>query len=209
MLVGILIAVIGGGFNFAQSTGIVLLTVPIWVGRLIWVIGLVFVALVSPFFAYNTVRSERDRARDLLESRPSLWLRSKGSSLLSDPGNGTKRRLAWFFGVNIANTSPTMSLGIRSIVLEIPRSRYLATLRPQMGTPKSEFSNSPPFGDIGGTIVLMASEAISGTLVFVEELDTLSVVTDDAFDGATIVIIDSQDNEYKFPTDNVYDITNR
>ena len=209
MLVGILIAVIGGGFNFAQSTGIVLLTVPIWVYRLMWIIGLVFVAVVSPFFAYNTVRSERDRARDLLESRPSLWIRNKGSSLLSDPINGMERRLAWYFGVNIANTSPTISLGIRSIVLQIPRSGYMAPLRPHLGTPTSEFSNSPPSGDIGGTFSLRASEAISGTLVFVEELNTLSVAKDDAFDGATIVIIDSQNQEHEFPTDNVLEFTNR
>lgn len=208
-MISIVVAVMGAGYAVSASTGIILVTLPIWAANTIWVASLLVTLITVPFLAFLRVRSERDSAFGLLKSRPTLWVRGKGVSLLTKPGSSQiQKDFGWHFDVNIANASPTMPLGIRSIVLEVQRRDYKATIRPYVGTASSDFQG-PPAGDVPGTLTLQPSEPISGTLLFIESVDALYEANDDAFHSATILIIDGQGNEYKFPTADVYAMTNR
>ena len=51
------------GFDFAQTTDIVVVTVPIWVARAFWVIGALFTFFVASFLVFHKARIERDEAK--------------------------------------------------------------------------------------------------------------------------------------------------
>ncbi len=60
MLIGILFALVGGGLDIAQTTGLILVNVPLNVGRILWVLALAVTSLSTPFMAFRKVKSERD-----------------------------------------------------------------------------------------------------------------------------------------------------
>ena len=205
-------AIIMLGISLADTTNIVLITLPSWTFRIFWAVGLLCAFTIAPFFAFHKVRVERDETQRLLESKPSVWIRTKGNRALSDPRKPheeyDKRLSAWYFDVNIANTSPTMTLGIRSFVLEVNRSGIAVTIRPHLGKPNSELGNAP-VGDISGTFSLGPNVSISGTVVFVESVHWDYEGGNDYFDDATLVMIDNLGGEYRFPTNDYMEFTNR
>ncbi len=188
MLIGITATIIGLGLDFGETTGIVLLQVPTWFARTLWIVGLIVALLVGPFWAFHRVRLERDKAKARLENRPTLWIRRKGVAI--DPSNPGP--VAWYYEVNIANPSPEKALGIRSALLEIKHEHSSHTLKSVVGKVFEGKIKDAPLGDIPNTFYLQPGQAISGYLVFEGGVGD--------YDSAQIILVDSQDNEHRFVT---------
>lgn len=200
LVVGVGLAIVGGGFDFAQSTGITVVVVPVWSARALWIGGLTMTAVVAPLFAFHRVRIQRDTALAKLEAEPSLWIRSTGSMRSMEWIKAQPSKVAWYYMINLTNASPVMPLGIRSIILEVQRGPTQKALRPITGFILADSTGHDLVGEIPGDLRLEPSESVSGVLAFVEEF-----WSDDGGstgnDSNQILIIDSRDKEYRFSTD--------
>ena len=199
LAVGVGLAIVGGGFDFAQSTGITVVIVPVWLARALWISGLTLTAVVSPLFAFHRVRVQRDAALAKLKSEPSLWIRSTGSMRNMEWIKAHPSKIAWYYVINLTNASPVMPLGIRSIILEVTRGSTQKALRPAEGFVLADSTGGDLVGEIPGALRLEPSESVSGVLVFVEEF--WSDEEGAGNDANRILIIDSRDKEYRFSTD--------
>lgn len=68
MLIGSVVALVGIGLDVGQTTGIILVHVPVQVSRTLWIVALIVTGLIAPFQAFQKVRRERDEARNKLAS---------------------------------------------------------------------------------------------------------------------------------------------
>lgn len=97
----ILMALIGGGLDFAVTTGTVLWSPPLLGWSLVWIIGLIVASFVAPFFAFHKVRTERENSKLIIEElrneRPVIsvelpdsheqsWLLGEYSLIVSNRG---------------------------------------------------------------------------------------------------------------------------
>lgn len=78
VLISVAAAVVGAGLDVGQTTGIILITVPTWLARALWIGGLLVVLICAPFKAFDVVRRQRDNALESTRSRPSLWIKGVG-----------------------------------------------------------------------------------------------------------------------------------
>ena len=171
-------------------------------------VALVLIGLVSvwagatasaPFKQRNEARQLAYKARKQRDTL-SLWIREMGSAVDPLQVSSLQKHVAcWYFDVNIANRSPDKPLGIRSVVLEIRRGDTVSTLRAIQGEPFAGTLRDAPKGEIPNSFRLEPEEPISGYLVFPEE--RWSDEDGDTYDSTVIMLIDSQDKEYRFPTD--------
>ena len=136
------------------------------------------------------------------KARPSLWIRSKGYSILTDPRKQVfPRRVAWYFNnTSIVNMSSKGNLAIRSIVLRLKYENMVKNVRAFAGKPGTNFAEAPE-GTIGGSHLLQPDQPIEGNLVFVEDYlgnEKGLQGENDVWNTGEIVLIDNHNKEYPF-----------
>ncbi len=120
-MVSVFATIIGVGLDVGSSTGWTLVTVPYWVGRAIWISGLLITLLIAPFLVFHKVRQQREVLRRQLNGLLETPMLDFGGFKVTALLNPTNPSLADFdIALLFDNISPArLRYRVESVSVEL------------------------------------------------------------------------------------------